>query len=70
MKACLASIEMKKRLAELRESWRTRGQNELRVRMGMNTGNAVVGNMGSRTRMDYTMMGDAVYLDSRLEGAN
>lgn len=70
VKACLASIEMKKRLAELRESWRTRGQNELRVRMGMNTGNAVVGNMGSRTRMDYTMMGDAVNLASRLEGAN
>jgi adenylate cyclase len=70
IKACLAAVDMKKRLAEMRESWRARGQQELKVRMGMNTGNAVVGNMGSRTRMDYTMMGDSVNLAARLEGAN
>lgn len=70
IKACLSVIDMKRRLAELRESWRARGQDELIVRVGMNTGDAVVGNMGSRTRMDYTMMGDAVNLAARLEGAN
>jgi len=67
---CFAAIDMKKRLAELRESWRAQGRDELKVRMGINTGMAVVGNMGSRMRMDYTMMGDSVNLAARLEGVN
>jgi adenylate cyclase len=70
IRACMAAIDMKKRLRELQEHWRNIGQHELYVRMGMNTGDAVVGNMGSRMRMDYTAMGDSVNLASRLEGAN
>jgi len=70
LRACMASIEQKKRLREMQEQWRSEGRDELKVRMGMNTGRAVVGNMGSRTRMDYTAMGDSVNLASRLEGAN
>ena len=54
----------------MQEEWRNIGQHELFVRMGMNTGMAVVGNMGSKMRMDYTAMGDSVNLASRLEGAN
>jgi adenylate cyclase len=69
-KLCFAAIDMKKRLAELRELWRSSGRDELKVRMGMNTGMAVVGNMGSKMRMDYTMMGDSVNLAARLEGVN
>ena len=69
-RCCLAAIDQKKRLRELQESWRNAGKEEFHVRMGMNSGIAVVGNMGSRTRMDYTAMGDSVNLASRLEGAN
>lgn len=70
VRACLAAIDMKKRLRELQEQWKKIGQHQLFVRMGINTGRAVVGNMGSRMRMDYTAMGDSVNLASRLEGAN
>lgn len=70
VKACLAAVEMQERLKEKREQWKKEGRDELKVRMGLNTGAAVVGNMGSRTRMDYTVMGDSVNLASRLEGAN
>ncbi len=70
LKACMAVVEMKRRLRELQESWRKAGLEEIYCRMGVNSGKATVGNMGSRTRMDYTAMGDAVNLASRLEGAN
>ena len=42
----------------------------LYTRMGINSGQIVVGNMGSATKTDYTMMGDNVNLAARLEGAN
>jgi len=70
VKACFTALEMQKTLAEMRTTWKKQGRDELYVRIGMNTGEAVVGNMGSRTRMDYTVMGDSVNLASRLEGAN
>ena len=69
-RACLVSIEMQKRLEELRAEWRKEGKHELFVRIGLNTGPMVVGNMGSKNRMDYTMMGDSVNLAARLEGVN
>jgi len=70
LRACMASIDMKAKLRELQEHWRKIGKKELFVRMGMNTGEAIVGNMGSNIKMDYTAMGDSVNLASRLEGAN
>ncbi|RMH64738.1 MAG: adenylate/guanylate cyclase domain-containing protein [Calditrichaeota bacterium] len=68
--ACAAALEMQETLARMRELWRKQGRDELHARMGINTGPMVVGNMGSETRFDYTVMGDAVNLGARLEPAN
>jgi len=57
------------RLQELRQQWEQQGRVFAHVRMGITAGPMVVGNMGSRTRVDYTMMGDTVNLASRFESA-
>lgn len=68
--ACKACIDMQKRLAVLREKWKSEGRPELKMRIGLCSGPAVVGNMGSKNRMDYTMMGDTVNIAARLESVN
>lgn len=68
--SCLACSEMQERLAEMNEFWALEGKPELLMRIGLCSGTAVVGNMGSRNRMDYTMMGDVVNTAARLEGVN
>ena len=68
--ACEAALANQKKLDELRTKWVKAGLPALRVRMGLNTGAAVVGNMGSANRFNYTAMGDNVNLASRLEGIN
>ena len=54
----------------MREQWKAEGTPPLFMRIGLNTGPMVVGNMGSEKRFDYTMMGNSVNLAARLEGAN
>ena len=74
-RACVASQLIQLRLAELRGKWSEEGAKwpplvtEMHTRIGMNSGRVVVGNMGSLTRFNYTMMGDNVNLAARLEGA-
>lgn len=65
-----AAIHMLARLAEMQADWRARGKPALDIGIGINTGIASVGNMGSALRYGYTAMGDAVNLASRLEGLN
>jgi adenylate cyclase len=65
-----AAMRCQKKLAEMRSGFRARIGKDMFVRVGMNTGPAVVGNMGSKTRFDYTMLGDQVNLAARLEGIN
>jgi adenylate cyclase len=65
-----AALHCQERLAAMRPGVRERIGKELHMRIGMNSGPAVVGNMGSRSRFDYTMLGDAVNLAARLEGVN
>jgi adenylate cyclase len=68
--AVRAGLIMQRRLYELCQIWAKRGLPALRCRVGINTGPMVIGNMGSHQVFDYTVMGDAVNLASRLEGAN
>lgn len=68
--ACKAALGMQSRMEQLRKRWKAEGLPELRVRIGLHSGPAVVGNMGSAMRFNYTAMGDTVNLASRLEGAN
>ncbi len=69
-RTCFAALDMQHKLAEMRKQWKAEGKHELFMRIGINTGEVVVGNMGSKNRMDYTMMGDPVNIAARLEGAN
>jgi adenylate cyclase len=69
-RACRAALEMVAELGRLRAKWAEEGKPQLVARVGINTGRALVGNLGSRHFSDYTAMGDHVNLASRLEGAN
>ena len=61
---------MLSRLVDLQEKWREDGLPAMEIGIGINTGIASVGNMGSSLRYGYTAMGDTVNLASRLEGLN
>ncbi len=65
---CRVALEMQATLAEKRADWVARGLPGLEIGIGLNAGPMSVGNMGSEMRFDYTVMGDAVNLASRLEG--
>lgn len=72
-RACVATQRVQARIEKLRQKWRSEGTkwpavvHVLRARLGLNTGSAILGNMGSRTRFSYTMMGDNVNLAARME---
>jgi adenylate cyclase len=68
--AVRTGLRMQRRLKKLCQEWHGMGLPELRCRIGINTGPMIIGNMGSHQFSDYTVIGDAVNLASRLEGAN
>ncbi|MBR7080258.1 MAG: adenylate/guanylate cyclase domain-containing protein [Treponema sp.] len=69
-RAVEAAMECQKKLVEMQDSLMKMTGRPIRHRIGLNTGIATVGNFGSETRFNYTMMGDTVNLASRLEGIN
>jgi len=69
-RACRCALRSVDRLNRLNEELKAQGMVPLQARIGINTGTMVVGNMGSKQKSDYTVMGDHVNLGSRLEGAN
>ncbi|MBI4148128.1 adenylate/guanylate cyclase domain-containing protein [Candidatus Woesearchaeota archaeon] len=70
VRACTASLAMIDKLKELQIKWKKEGVPLLDIGIGLNTGDAVIGNMGSAMRFNYTCMGDTINLASRLEGIN
>jgi adenylate cyclase len=68
--AVRCAIAMRKRCVELQPTWEAEYGVHLTARAGLSSGECVVGNMGSRHKYNYTVMGDMVNLASRLEGAN
>jgi len=68
--ACHAALEMISKLKEMQKIWKAAGKPVLDIGVGLSTGVASVGNMGSALRYGYTALGDTVNLSARLEGLN
>lgn len=65
--ACRTALDMRERLAVLQDKWRAEGREIFEIGIGINTGNAVIGNLGSEQIFDYTAIGDTINLGARLE---
>ena len=69
--AVKTAIEIVKQIDLLNKKWKSQGKKFIfKTRIGINSGEAIVGNIGSTNRINYTVTGDSVNLASRLEGAN
>ena len=68
--ACHAALSCSKGIQEMNQSWELKGKKPFWSRFGIHTGVTLVGNLGSQSRMNYTVVGDSVNLASRLEGVN
>ena len=68
--ACKSAVEMIEALNEVNQEFKAMGFPEIDIGIGIHTGDAVVGNMGTDVRFDYTAIGDTVNLSSRLESLN
>jgi len=70
VQACLAAIKCRNRSRIIGGEQRKKGKAPMETRIGLNTGVAIIGNIGYDERLNYTAMGDVVNLASRLEGLN
>ena len=70
LRACLSALDMQDAVGRINAAWPAQGKPRIAIRIGINTGEMVVGNMGATGKVDYTVIGDNVNLASRLEGAN
>lgn len=70
LNACKVALQMRDKMTELQAQWIARGQESFEIGIGVNTGQAVVGNLGSEQIFDYTAIGDTINLGARLESIN
>ncbi len=63
-----SALKMRESLPKLNEQWVTSGKKPLALGMGINYGEVIVGNLGSKQQMNFTVIGDTVNLGSRIEG--
>ncbi len=70
LRACRAALKCKEKVVGLRRLWFEKTGKEPRIRIGIHSGECIVGNMGAKQRFDYTVLGDTANLASRLEGVN
>ncbi|HQB81975.1 MAG TPA: adenylate/guanylate cyclase domain-containing protein, partial [Candidatus Rifleibacterium sp.] len=68
--ACTAALEIEAAIKKLNARWLAENSDQLKTRIGINTGISLIGNFGSSDRFNYTAVGDSVNLASRLEGLN
>lgn len=68
--AANCALRMKKKVNEIKSDWKSIIGQDFKVRIGINSGDMIVGNMGGKKKFDYTVMGDNVNLASRLESIN
>jgi len=67
-RAIVSAMEILEKLKEINQQWERAGRPHMAVGIGINSGDAIVGNMGTSVRFDYTAVGDTINLASRLEG--
>jgi adenylate cyclase len=69
-KACFAALRIREGMKALNAGWEAQGTKPLKIRVGIHSDAVLVGNIGSKERMSYTVMGDGVNIAARLEGVN
>jgi class 3 adenylate cyclase/HAMP domain-containing protein len=70
LRGCTAALRAARRMERVNDAWQAEGRPRIRLRIGLNCANVLVGNVGSSTRLNYTALGDGVNVAARLEGIN
>jgi hypothetical protein len=70
LRGCAAAVRAARRMERVNDAWEAEGRPRIHLRVGLNCANALVGNIGSSTRLSYTALGDGVNVAARLEGIN
>jgi class 3 adenylate cyclase/ABC-type nitrate/sulfonate/bicarbonate transport system substrate-binding protein len=70
LRACAGALRAARRMERVNDVWEAEGRPRIRIRIGLNCANVLVGNVGSSARLSYTALGDGVNVAARLEGIN